>query len=91
MAIQKLFASKSIPEHIVRGVIGFGCLSAAAYVLNFPGLSPLVGAVGLVGASLVAFRGCPVCWSIGLMNTALNTTLKSKACAACNDISLRKP
>jgi hypothetical protein len=89
MAVKNLFASKSIPEHIVRGAVGFASLAAAAWVLTYPGLMPLLWAVGFGGVSLVALRGCPVCWTIGLMNTFLNTSLKSKACASCDDISLR--
>lgn len=87
MAVRNLFASKSVAEHIVRGVIGFACLALASWVLTFPGLWPLLGAMGFVGFSLVAFRGCPFCWSIGLMNTVLH---KSKSCAACTDISAGK-
>jgi hypothetical protein len=89
MAVKNLFASKSMPEHIVRGAIGFLNLAAAAWVLSYPGLMPLIGAVGFGGISMVALRGCPVCWSIGLMNTFLNTSLKSKSCAACDDLSAR--
>jgi hypothetical protein len=90
MAISNLFASKSVPEHFVRGMIGFAGLSGAAWALSFPGITPFIGAVGFLGVSLVAFRGCPFCWSIGLMNTVLNTTLKAKSCPACNDITQLK-
>jgi hypothetical protein len=90
MAVQNLFASKSILEHIVRGAVGFGTLGLAVWALREPGLMPLLEAVALGGVSLFALRGCPVCWSIGMINTVLNTTLKSKSCAACDDISLRK-
>jgi hypothetical protein len=71
MAISNLFASKSIPEHFVRGFIGFASLAAATWIITIPGLLSFFGAIVFLGVSLVAFRGCPFCWSIGLMNTVI--------------------
>jgi hypothetical protein len=89
MAISSLFASKSIPEHIVRGCIGTAGLVAAVWALSFPEIISVIGASGFFLVSLVAFRGCPVCWTVGLLNTILQTAFKAKSCAACNDISQR--
>ena len=59
------FASTSLPRHLIRGVIGFGGLVASFALL------PVVGPVSLlllpVGA--LALRGCPMCWTIGLLQT----------------------
>jgi hypothetical protein len=54
----------SLPAHLLRGAIGLGCLAGA--LLLFPGL----GAVALLLAApgLVALRGCPMCWLVGLVD-----------------------
>ncbi|TCC11860.1 hypothetical protein [Kribbella soli] len=59
------FASTSLPRHLVRGVIGFGSLIAAFALL------PAIGPVSLLllPVTLLAFRGCPTCWVIGLIET----------------------
>ncbi|MFD4657372.1 hypothetical protein ACFWP2_17310 [Kitasatospora sp. NPDC058444] len=59
------FASKSLPEHIARGVVGFGSLIGSVALI------PLVGPVSLVllPVGLFALRGCPMCWAIGLAQT----------------------
>jgi len=59
------FASRSIIEHVLRGVIGVGALWAAiAIAANYPWASLALGVV-----MLIAFRGCPMCWTIGLVET----------------------
>jgi hypothetical protein len=59
------FASTSLPRHLLRGALGFGSLIAAF------GLLPAVGPVSLLllPVTLLAFRGCPTCWVIGLIET----------------------
>ncbi|MEU3657500.1 hypothetical protein AB0E67_32995 [Streptomyces sp. NPDC032161] len=59
------FASKSVPRHLVRGAIGFGLLIGSI------ALVPAVGPVTLLAAplALIAFRGCPTCWMVGLAQT----------------------
>ncbi|MGN9781157.1 hypothetical protein ACTMTF_07005 [Nonomuraea sp. ZG12] len=65
MAEQRGFASSSVPRHLARGAAGFGALIASFALI------PLVGPVSLVLApvALLAFRGCPTCWMIGLVQT----------------------
>ncbi|MFI5983471.1 hypothetical protein ACIBEA_21655 [Streptomyces sp. NPDC051555] len=59
------FASASVPRHLVRGAIGFGL------VIGSIALVPAVGPLALLAAplALVAFRGCPTCWMVGLAQT----------------------
>ncbi|MCJ0874307.1 hypothetical protein [Streptomyces sp. AP-93] len=59
------FASRSVPRHLARGAIGFGLIIGAI------ALVPVVGPVSLLAAplALVAFRGCPTCWMVGLAQT----------------------
>jgi hypothetical protein len=59
------FASKSVPRHLIRGTIGFGSIVAAVALIPVVGLLSLL----LLPLALVAFRGCPTCWVIGLLET----------------------
>ena len=61
-----MFASNNLSEHILRGAIGIGALwIAVAITAAHPWGSLLLGVV-----VLAAFRGCPICWTIGLFETA---------------------
>ena len=58
----------------MRGILGFGFL---AITLNYAaewGWWALLPA----GAALACFRGCPLCWTVGLVETALHR--KTGAC-----------
>ncbi|MFF3784199.1 hypothetical protein [Streptomyces sp. NPDC001933] len=59
------FASDSVPRHLARGAVGFGALVGSLALL------PVVGPASLLLApvGLVALRGCPMCWAIGLVET----------------------
>ncbi|WP_329125196.1 hypothetical protein [Streptomyces sp. NBC_01353] len=59
------FASKSVPRHLARGAIGFGL------IIGSIALVPVVGPAALLAAplALIAFRGCPTCWMVGLAQT----------------------
>jgi hypothetical protein len=62
---QSAFASTSVARHLTRGAIGFGLIGSAV------ALVPVVGPASLLLAppGLVALRGCPTCWMVGLMET----------------------
>ncbi|MGW5676982.1 hypothetical protein ACWEV4_18205 [Streptomyces sp. NPDC003860] len=59
------FASASVPRHLGRGALGFGSLAASVLLI------PLTGPVSLLLApvGLLALRGCPLCWTVGLAQT----------------------
>ncbi|WP_240981750.1 MULTISPECIES: hypothetical protein [unclassified Streptomyces] len=59
------FASTSVPRHLARGALGFGLVVGAV------ALVPVAGPVSLLAAplALIAFRGCPTCWAVGLAQT----------------------
>ncbi len=59
------FSSKSVSRHLARGVIGFGVIVGSI------ALVPIAGPAALLAAplALIAFRGCPTCWMVGLMQT----------------------
>jgi hypothetical protein len=58
-------ASGSLARHLARGAIGFGAIAAAL------ALTPSAGAAALllVLPGMVALRGCPTCWLVGLVQT----------------------
>ncbi|WP_437284288.1 hypothetical protein [Sorangium sp. So ce406] len=60
-----MFASKSRLEHVARGIVGLVALVAAAL------LAPAHpwAALALLPVALVALRGCPMCWTLGLIQT----------------------
>jgi hypothetical protein len=86
MAIQNLFASKSVTEHLVRGAVGLAAWTLAFRLLATPSTVSLISAALLGLAALVVMRGCPTCWTMGLINTIFRRT----PCAACNDLTQRK-
>jgi hypothetical protein len=60
-----VLASASLPAHLARGAIGFGLIGAAF------ALTPSHGPLALLFAPIgvVALRGCPTCWIVGLVET----------------------
>ena len=60
-----VFASASLTAHLIRGGVAAAAL-AAAYAAQAS--SPL-GSLALGIVALVALRGCPVCWTVGLVET----------------------
>ncbi|MEV0438878.1 hypothetical protein AB0I84_33550 [Streptomyces spectabilis] len=77
MTDRRSFASTSLPRHLARGALGFGALAGSVLLV------PVVGPVGLLPAplGLLALRGCPLCWAIGLLQTISNGRLRR----ACGD------
>jgi hypothetical protein len=64
-ASEMSFASKSVPRHLARGAIGF------ALIIGSIAMVPVAGPATLLAAplALIAFRGCPTCWMVGLAQT----------------------
>jgi hypothetical protein len=81
MPQQSSFASPSLSRHLARGAIGFGLIGSAI------GLTPSVGPEMLLLAPLgmVALRGCPMCWTLGLVETISAGRLRR----SCEDGSCR--
>lgn len=62
-----MFESRGILEHVARGAVGLGAMAGAvAMASTHPWLSAAAVVVGLV-----ALRGCPMCWTIGLIQTVV--------------------
>ncbi|MGW7056126.1 hypothetical protein [Streptomyces sp. NPDC054887] len=70
------FASSSLPWHLARGVVGFGGLIGSFVLLPVTGPLSLL----LLPVGVLALRGCPMCWAIGLAQTVSRGRLK-RSCA----------
>ena len=84
-----MFASKTITEHLLRGAIGIAAFVAAAVLGT---LQPLL-ALALLPVALIALRGCPLCWTMGLVQTAIARLRGTPPAGHCTDGSchLRSP
>jgi hypothetical protein len=60
-----MFASKTVAAHLVRGVIAAALIAwALLHQLSDPVFAVAAGVV-----AVVAMRGCPLCWTLGLVET----------------------
>ena len=64
-----MFGSNTVPRHLARGVIGFGAFAIAVHLADGPGAASVVGSTILAVGGLIALRGCPVCWTVGMFET----------------------
>ncbi|MEO3978256.1 hypothetical protein [Streptomyces sp. CAU 1734] len=80
------FASTSVPRHLVRGAAGFGALAGSVLLLPAVGVWSLL----LAPLGLLALRGCPMCWTIGLVRTVSMGRLKRSCTDGRCDITAGK-
>lgn len=62
-----MFASKTFIEHILRGIIGVFAIIFAIKIGNTSGAQAVIASLALGVAALFALRGCPICWTTGLV------------------------
>jgi hypothetical protein len=62
-----MFASGSFFEHLLRGLIGAGSFALAIWKGSAEGGIAIVLSLALAAVGLVALRGCPICWTTGLI------------------------
>ena len=62
-----LFKSPNTAIHLARGVCGFGLLTLSMLYSNVLGWWTIVPGV----AALACLGGCPMCWVVGLVETAV--------------------
>jgi hypothetical protein len=78
------FASTTLAEHLVRGVIAFSALAwAFTHQQNM-----LASSLAFIVA-LIAFRGCPMCWSIGLVETLMHRLSRVRSEGSTNSDGAR--
>jgi hypothetical protein len=59
------FGNKTVGIHILRGILGFASIYGALATVGATILPSLV----LVPAALYFLKGCPMCWTVGLIET----------------------
>jgi hypothetical protein len=74
-------ASGSLREHVARGAAGFGAAALAVALLSAVGPISLL----LLLFSVVAWRGCPTCWTIGLIGTIADERARRR-CSRCRRV-----
>ena len=82
-----LFASSSLVEHLLRGVLG-ALLVVGGLVLAGQSAWALLA----IPLGLVAWRGCPTCWALGLVATLSGGRggCADGSCRADDDLSLSR-
>ena len=70
-------ASTSLKVHYARGAIGLAALVAAVV-----GTAVSSAAILLLIVTVAAWRGCPTCWAIGLMQTREREACTGRRCRA---------
>ena len=58
-------ASSSVGRHLLRGAVGLLAALGAILLLGVVGPVSLV----LLPVTVVAWRGCPTCWAVGMIGT----------------------
>lgn len=81
-----MFASRSVPVHVIRGVIGLVAFVAAFALIGVVGPASLL----LLVLAGLAWRGCPTCWAVGLTRTKAARD-SGAGCAACPPAPAEKP
>ena len=71
------FASRTLVEHLARGLGAVALVAFVAWLLSAP--TPWRGLVAVpsIIAALILMRGCPMCWLTGLLGTITNPSRKA--------------
>ena len=67
-----MFASRSVAEHLVRGILGLVVLVAGIALAQVSAWWLL-----LLPVTVVLWRGCPTCWLMGLIATRSRSTCRT--------------
>jgi len=67
-----VFGSRSFTAHLLRGAIGVAALWVSIVTMDRSWLPAIV----LMPLALWMFKGCPVCWTVGLFETAAHAILR---------------
>lgn len=75
-----MFASRTVAEHLARGALGLGAFAAAMLLApSHP------WALALLPLAFVALRGCPMCWTLGLIETLAAKLRGKDPSSSCTD------
>ena len=64
-----LFATQTLAGHVIRGAVAFALLYLAIEQQHSHPVASLLAGLLAGLLALVAMRGCPICWTIGLAET----------------------
>lgn len=79
--MNRVFASKTIAAHLLRGAVGIGAFVAASMLAPaHPAL-----AIAMLPVALVALRGCPMCWTLGLVQMVAARMAGRSTAGLCRD------
>jgi hypothetical protein len=67
-----VFGSRSLAGHLLRGALGITALWVSIATMERSAWPSLV----LMPLALWMFKGCPVCWTVGLFETAAQAALR---------------
>lgn len=73
------FASASLSRHLARGALAVIALVAAVELVGLRAWWGPVGAIGAASAAMLAMRGCPICWTVGLVESAKASIVKRRS------------
>ncbi len=71
-------ASGSVREHLLRGALGF--IAAVLAIVLVTVVGPV--SLALLPVTAVAWRGCPTCWTVGLLGTLADDRAR-RGCSRC--------
>jgi hypothetical protein len=75
-----MFASKSLLVHLSRGAVGLLAFAASIRLAESEPWSLWL----TLPVALIALRGCPMCWTVGLIQTVA-AKLAGRSSDACSD------
>ena len=61
------FGNQTVVLHLMKGILGLSALGISLYTTN----SEIWPSLVLIPASLYLLWGCPVCWTMGLIETVV--------------------
>jgi hypothetical protein len=71
-------ASGSVTGHVLRGAVGVLAATLAIVLAAVVGPASLL----LLGVTVIAWRGCPTCWAVGLFGTLADRRAR-RGCSHC--------
>ena len=76
---ETMFCSRSVGVHLLKGLGAFVLIGLALYISVYQSTYVLITPILLVGAFLL-FRGCPMCWLMGLFETIAKRRASRSGC-----------
>jgi hypothetical protein len=71
-------ASGAVREHLFRGAVGLAAAILAIVLVAVVGPASLA----LLSVTVLAWRGCPTCWTVGLLGTLADNRAR-RGCSSC--------